>query len=328
MKLDKIKYKEGEDLKRNPKNKDSIHIVIASPSDAVSERKMLLDHLETKFRKDGHESHCGFRIIVHGWEDLASQPGYGQDLINAKLIKECDFVVTIFKHKLGTPTKNLLTGVQRAESGTAEELLQSLDKSKKDFPIGMLYYYSKAPVISVIEKSLKSIQKEFLRLESFKKTIQDKILYKSFENDEDLMKKVLQDLEKNIKDYFIDSEDKKDNKFIENRTRQLLVQPNFIIQPSATNKIIRLYNIGLMAFSLIVTTGNINGEINLIINKNDIEANAMLNIFLGDKFDYRINPSFQIVVGYADIDGRRYQQTYIRQPNLETLSLPELLGSN
>lgn len=223
MSLDKIIHPEGGDSKRIPKKKDSIHVVIASPGDAVNERKMLIDHLETRFRKDGHENHCGIRIIVHGWEELASQPGYGQDLINDKIIKECDFVVAVFRHKLGTPTKNVSTGVQRAESGTAEELLQSLDSTKKGFPIGMLYYYSKAPLISIVDKSLKSIQKEFKRLESFKKAIQDKILYKSFEDDEDLIKKVLQDLEKNIIDYFINTSDEKNNKFIENRRSMLLV---------------------------------------------------------------------------------------------------------
>ena len=88
-------------------------------------------------------------LIVHGWEDLASQNGYPQDIINEKVIQNMDFVVAIFKHKLGTPTINQVTGLKRAESGTAEELLQALDTSKKNYPLGMAYFYSKAPVVSI-----------------------------------------------------------------------------------------------------------------------------------------------------------------------------------
>ena len=64
--------------------------------------------------------------MVNGWEDLASQNGYAQDVINSKLIEESDFVIAVFKHKLGTPIKNVSSGLPRAESGTAEELLQTL----------------------------------------------------------------------------------------------------------------------------------------------------------------------------------------------------------
>src|ERR1700730_7489956 len=123
--------------KRKPKKKGSVCVVIASPGDTDAERKILLDSLEVRFRRDNHEKHCGFRIIVNGWEDLASQGGYAQDLINDKIIAQSDFVVAVFRHALGSPTKDSSTGLQRAESGTAEELLQALDKTKNDHPIGM-----------------------------------------------------------------------------------------------------------------------------------------------------------------------------------------------
>ena len=74
------KTKPNSVLKRKSKNTDGIRVVIASPGDTNAERKLLLDSLEVKFRRDNHESHCGFRIMVNGWEDLASQPGYPQDI--------------------------------------------------------------------------------------------------------------------------------------------------------------------------------------------------------------------------------------------------------
>ena len=140
---------------------------------------------------------------VNGWEDLASQNGYSQDLINKKLINESDFVIAIFKHKLGTPTLNLSDREQKAESGTVEELLQALDNAKNNHPIGMAYFFSKAPVISLDSPDKEKIEKEWNRLTDFKKLIQDKMLYKPYTDSNDLLMIVLKDLEKNIIDYIV-----------------------------------------------------------------------------------------------------------------------------
>lgn len=188
--------------KRKPKKDKEINIVIASPGDTHSERKLLLDSLEIQFRRGNHENHCNHRIIVHGWEDLASQNGYAQDVINTKIISEMDFVIAVFKHKLGTPTFNQTTGKQRAESGTAEELLQTLDYSKKDHPLGMAYFYSKAPVISLDSPDLDKIKSEWNKLEKFKNKIKNKMIYKPFTESNKLLQTVLLDLEKNIITYF------------------------------------------------------------------------------------------------------------------------------
>jgi hypothetical protein len=187
--------------KRKAKSNLGIQVVIASPGDTSVERKILLDSLERKFRIDNHEAHCGFRIIANGWEDLASQNGYTQDVINKMIIANSDFVITVFKHRLGTPTRNLETGIERAPSGTAEELLQTLDKSKKNQPIGMVYFYSKAPIISLDSPDKNAIEKEWMRLSNFKKSIQDKIILKPYTEADELLNIVLKDLENNILEY-------------------------------------------------------------------------------------------------------------------------------
>lgn len=189
--------------KRKSKKKGGITVVIASAGDTTAERKILLDTLEVRFRRDSHENNCGFRIMVTGWEELASQPGYAQDVINEKIISESDFVVAVFRHKLGTPTKNISTGKKRAESGTAEELLQTLDKSKKNHPIGMAYFFSQAPLVSLDNPEKAKIEGEWTRLTEFKDTIKDKMIYKPYTDNNELMSIVLKDLEKNIKDYII-----------------------------------------------------------------------------------------------------------------------------
>lgn len=201
--LSEFKKKKNKTVaKRKTKKAGEINIIIASPGDTQIERKLLLDSLEIQFRRGNHESHCKKRLIVHGWEDLASQNGYPQDVINKKIINEVDFVVALFKHKLGTPTYNQDSGEKRAESGTAEELLQALDNSKPDHPLGMAYFYSKAPVISIDSSDLTTIKKNWDDLEKFKRRIQNQMIYKPYTESADLMKTIIEDLEKNIIDNF------------------------------------------------------------------------------------------------------------------------------
>lgn len=188
--------------KRKSKKPGEINIVIASPSDALSERQNLLDKLEIQFRRGNHESHCYKRLIVHGWEDLAAQPGYPQDIINRQIICNVDFVVAIFKYKLGTPTMDVATGQERSISGTAEELLTSLNNSMDDAPLGMAYFYSKAPSVSVDLNDLEIIKNDWDNLQKFKNDIQDKILYKPYTEAGDLLQIIISDLEKNILAYF------------------------------------------------------------------------------------------------------------------------------
>lgn len=193
----------GKIAKRHSKREGEINVVIASPGDTQAERKLLLDSLEIQFRRGNHETHCAKRLIVHGWEDLASQNGYPQDVINEKIIREMDFVIAIFKHKLGTETEYPNSGKKRAESGTAEELLQTLNYATKGHPLGMAYFFSKAPVVSLDSPELDKMVDNWENLEAFKKKIQKKMIYKPYNECDDLLQTILIDLEKNIIDNFI-----------------------------------------------------------------------------------------------------------------------------
>ncbi|MDR0680904.1 MAG: hypothetical protein LBG15_03490 [Dysgonamonadaceae bacterium] len=188
--------------KRKSKEKDKINIVIASPGDTQAERNHILDKLEIQFRRGNHENHCSKRLIVHGWEDLASQAGYPQDIINKQIINKIDFVIAIFKHKLGTPTIDINTGQNRAESGTVEELLTTLDNTKREKPLGMVYFYSKAPILSLDSNDFDTIKQEWDKLSTFKKDISKKMIYKPYTELYDLLQTIIIDLENNIKDYF------------------------------------------------------------------------------------------------------------------------------
>jgi len=65
----------------------------------------------------------------------------------------------------------------------------------------MAYFHSKAPVISLDSADKDEIETDWERLSKFKKTIQDKMIYKPFTDGEQLLAMVLKDLEKNISDY-------------------------------------------------------------------------------------------------------------------------------
>jgi hypothetical protein len=189
----------------NPLNKmiKEIKVLIASPGDVRVEREILLDKLETKFRRNNFEEYCGARIIVQGWESVPSQSGYPQDIINNDLVQNSNIVLAIFRHKLGSPTIDIKTGKNRSQSGTAEELLFAIrNKLMPTPPIGMAYFYEHAPIISLDSIDFENKKKEWDRLKQFKDEIQNEILYKTYKREEDIIDMVCKDLSENIKKYF------------------------------------------------------------------------------------------------------------------------------
>ncbi len=195
-----------EKLKKTSLSKktfEEIKVLISSPSDVKIERELLMDKLETIFRRNSHEERCGRRIIVDGWETLPSQPGYPQDLVNEDKVSKTDIVIAVFRHTLGTPTINLEDKSQRAPSGTAEELLLALgDKLKETPPIGMAYFYSVAPVISLDSTRFDHIKKEWERLKQFREGIKNKMWYKTYNIEEEILEIACKDLCENIIKYF------------------------------------------------------------------------------------------------------------------------------
>lgn len=186
--------------KRKPITKGEINVLIASPSDTSKERELLLTNLERRFRTSGFESSTRFRVVTHGWEDLPSQSGYPQDIINELILPRIDIVIGILKHKLGTPITNA-KGTKRAESGTAEELYFALEKNP-DTVLCMLYVFSKAPAPSLDDSNFTVIKENWDTLQKFKTKIQNRVLYKTYSSEEELLDIVLKDLPNNIKTYF------------------------------------------------------------------------------------------------------------------------------
>jgi hypothetical protein len=185
-----------------------IKVVIASPSDVIRERKSLLDKLQTYFTRYKYEDLCNARIIVEGWENVPSQSGYTQDIINSTLIKNADIVLALFRHKLGNPTINTKTGKDRSPSGTAEELRYAINQNKKNRkPLAMLFYYENPPRLNFFAFKAKD---EWKNLQAFKEEIRTEIRHKLYDdNEEKLLRTVCDDICDNIRNHKLLVEEKK-----------------------------------------------------------------------------------------------------------------------
>ncbi|QEM09186.1 hypothetical protein [Mucilaginibacter rubeus] len=201
VKLKSPQINNKKDGKRKLKQPDIVNVLLASPGDTQIERAFLLDKLERKFRTDGHEAHCQRRLIVHAWEDIATQSGYAQDIINYKYLKNVDIVLAVFKHKLGTPTSHS-NGSIRAESGTAEELLYAINNNASKYPLGMAYFYERPPKVQLDAPDFQKVIDEWERLKKFKDSIKTKIMYKSYDGKLDLLNKACVDVAQNINELF------------------------------------------------------------------------------------------------------------------------------
>lgn len=177
-----------------------IKVVIASPSDVIGERKSLLDKLQTYFTRYKYEDLCHSRIIVEGWENVPSQSGYAQDIINSTLIQNADIVLALFRHRLGYPTINTKTGKDRSPSGTAEELRYALNQNKEGRkPLAMLFYYEYPPTFGLFSFKLRD---EWNKLQAFKNEIRTEIRHKFYNDDEEkLLRTVCDDICENIRNH-------------------------------------------------------------------------------------------------------------------------------
>src|SRR5450759_2687500 len=108
--------------------------MIASPGDVLEHRQVIRDVVhEWNYI---NSLHTNVVLMPVGWETHSS-PELGskkaQDLINERILKDCDLLVAVFWTKLGTPTEQSL-------SGSAEEIERHLKAGKP-----AMVYFSTAP---------------------------------------------------------------------------------------------------------------------------------------------------------------------------------------
>lgn len=90
-------------------------------------------------------------------------------------------------------------------------------------------------------------------------------------------------------------------------------------------KMIMLKNTGSKAFKLVLVAIGTQISPNLIPDKYDVDKGSVVKIFLGDHFRILPGETNQVHIGYEDIDGRRYQQTYSKKGMSVNITSPMLL---
>lgn len=121
-------------------------VMIASPGDVADEREIARQVIHDW--NDVNSQRSQVMLAAVGW-DSHSSPELGtraQELINTRVLKDCDLLIGIFWTRLGTPTG-------KAQSGTVEEIEEHVAAGKP-----AMIYFSAKPV------SLESVE-----LEQYKK---------------------------------------------------------------------------------------------------------------------------------------------------------------
>jgi hypothetical protein len=154
-----------------PRATTTYEVVIASPSDVVSERKILVEVMEDW--NSSHSRSAQALLLPRRWEldAIPNAEGHPQDWINRELIESADILIAVFQARIGSPTK-------RSISGTVEEIQKFITTGKPTF-----IYFSNAQIPRDHD------QDQFNALENFKRQLKDKALYNEFASDEDLRRK-------------------------------------------------------------------------------------------------------------------------------------------
>lgn len=146
--------------------------MIASPGDVLEERDIIRSVIHDW--NDIHAALSEVMLAPIGWETHAS-PELGaraQELINTRILKDCDLLVGVFWTRLGTPTG-------KASSGTVEEIEEHLAAGKP----AMIYFSSRPATPQSIDPD------QFSEVQAFKAKCEKRGLIETFDDATELKEK-------------------------------------------------------------------------------------------------------------------------------------------
>lgn len=154
-----------------------IPVMIASPGDVSEERDVIRSTLHDW--NDINSVNSKVMLAPVGW-DSHSSPELGarpQELINNRVLKNCDLLVGVFWTRLGSPTG-------KAQSGTVEEIQEHLSAGKP----AMIYFSSKPAAPETFDSE------QYSQLKDFKIWCKSQGLIEEFENVEQFRSKLAKHL--------------------------------------------------------------------------------------------------------------------------------------
>ncbi len=158
-----------------------IPVMIASPSDVPAERQAIVDLLHEWNVIHSLEQHAVLLPVRWETHSAPDMGGRAQELINTRVLAQCDILVGIFWTKLGTPTGD-------AVSGTVEEIQRHIDGGK----LAMIYFSDQPAAPSTINPE------QSAKLAEFKSWCQPRGLYEEFTSIEKLREKFSLQLQVNL----------------------------------------------------------------------------------------------------------------------------------
>lgn len=155
-----------------------IPVMIASPGDVYEFRSLVRDVLH----EWNYINSVSLNVVLMpvGWETHAS-PELGakpQELINDRILEECDLLIGIFWTRLGTPTL-------AAASGTVEEIQRHIESGKP----AMVYFSSAPVVLDTVDPD------QYAALKEFREWCKSQGLIESFDHGQDLQMKLSKHLQ-------------------------------------------------------------------------------------------------------------------------------------
>ena len=155
-----------------------IPIMIASPGDVADERELIRKAIHDWNDVNAESTHTILSAV--GW-DTHSSPEIGirpQELINKRILKNCDLLIGVFWTRLGTPTGEF-------SSGTVEEIENHLTAGKP----AMIYFSSKPAAPESINPE------QYRKVQEFRDYLKPKGLIETFDTLADFERKFSKQLQ-------------------------------------------------------------------------------------------------------------------------------------
>ena len=155
-----------------------IPVMIASPGDVVEERELIRRVIHDWNDVNAESTHAILTAV--GW-DTHSSPEIGtraQELINSRILKNCDLLIGVFWTRLGTPTGDF-------SSGTVEEIDNHIKAGKP----AMIYFSSKPAAPESINAD------QYEKVKQFRDLLKSKGLIETFDTPEELERKFSKQLQ-------------------------------------------------------------------------------------------------------------------------------------
>lgn len=147
------------------------NVLISRPSDANNEAVIAKECIELTNDIYSDESLIYLNPVDWTKNSYADSGDRPQALLNKQLVDKADIVIAIFKERYGTPTKEY-------GSGTEEEIMLALNAGKRV----MLY------CCSCKNKNILEEDEERRKIADLKERVQNKVLYKEYDDITDLRK--------------------------------------------------------------------------------------------------------------------------------------------